>query len=115
MAFSELELKQIDKLVGGLCRDRSTKKNADELRFSYEVNGHDVVLFEERPRYDNPAEWNKFDIAKFKKIRSKNEWKLYWMQRDLKWHPYDPESITIKTLDALVRVVAEDKLTVFFG
>jgi hypothetical protein len=44
MAFSEIELKKIDKLVGGLCRKRSPSHLKDEFSFEYRVKGHDVLV-----------------------------------------------------------------------
>ncbi|HET6494910.1 MAG TPA: hypothetical protein VFH61_06050 [Thermoleophilia bacterium] len=40
MAFSELELKRIEKLVGGLCWRRTHPELADQLRFDYAIKGH---------------------------------------------------------------------------
>jgi hypothetical protein len=34
MAFSELELKRIDRTVGDLCRRNSLPQHANELRFA---------------------------------------------------------------------------------
>jgi len=48
MAFSELELKQIDKTVGALCRQKSLRRYAGQLRFTYDVEGHRVSIYEER-------------------------------------------------------------------
>ena len=115
MAFSEIELKTIEKLVGGLCREKAPAKFKDRLRFTYEVDGHSVVVYEERPYYNNLAEWSKMGVAKFRYYRSKKHWKLYWMRRDLKWHSYDPDVSTAKSLEPLVKVVAVDKRGAFFG
>jgi len=115
MAFSEIEEKRIDSLVGALCRAKSPAKYRNELKYSYEIDGHAVSIWEERPRWDNPTEWTKMGIARFRYIKAKREWKLYWMRRDLKWHSYDPEVSTAKSLEPLVRVVAEDKWGALFG
>jgi hypothetical protein len=49
VAFSELELKRIDRTVGELCRRCSPPEHANELRTVYEVEGHSVSVYEERP------------------------------------------------------------------
>ncbi|MDN5942985.1 MAG: hypothetical protein L0H94_13965 [Nitrospira sp.] len=54
MAFSELELKRIVHTVGEFCRKRSLVQIKDKLRLEYTVKGHEVVMFERRPRWDNP-------------------------------------------------------------
>lgn len=114
MAFSELELAQIEKLIGPLCR-KIPKHLQDQLRHTYTVDGHSVMMFEERPRWDDPMEWTTMGIARFRYFRSRNEWKLYWMRRDLKWHEYDPEVSTNKSLEELVTIVEEDKWGAFYG
>jgi hypothetical protein len=50
VAFSELDLKRIDKIVGGFCRRLSPPEHAHELRTAYEVDGHAVTIFEERAK-----------------------------------------------------------------
>jgi len=114
MAFSELELKQIENTVGKLCKRRSPVHLRDELRTVYKVKGHDVTVYEERPRWNKPQEWTSEGIAKFKYFRNQDIWKLYWMRQDLKWHLYGglPESTRIETL---VEEVDKDPHGAFFG
>jgi hypothetical protein len=50
--FNDLELKRIDRTVGELCRRCSPPERADELRFTYHVDGHVVSIWEERPPWD---------------------------------------------------------------
>lgn len=56
MAFSELELKRIEQSVGEFCRKRSLAHLKDKLRLEYSVKGHEVVIFERRPKWNNPRE-----------------------------------------------------------
>jgi Protein of unknown function (DUF3024) len=114
MAFSEFELKMIDRTVGGLCRRHSPAQFADELRTVYEVDGHSVSVFEERPPFRGSGEWTRSGVAKFRYVRSRGTWTLYWMRRDLKWHLYDPQPLP-PDLSLLVQVVEEDKYGAFFG
>lgn len=53
MAFSELELKRIEQTVGIFCVKHSPAYLKDKLRLEYVVKGHDVVVVERRPRWDN--------------------------------------------------------------
>ena len=114
MAFSEPELKKIDKLVGTMCRDRSPSDIKDELELIYRVKGHDVTILEKRPDWQDPCETMEIPVAKLKYVRTKNEWRLYWQRRDLKWHSYDllPYS---RDLKELVGEVDEDPYCCFFG
>lgn len=114
MAFTEIELKYIENTVGRLCQKKSPEQFRDKLRLVYEVHGHDVVLYEERPRWDNQKEWTRLPAAKFKYVRKDGVWKLYWMRRDSKWHLYEMPP-RAKTLEALVREVDSDPHGAFFG
>jgi hypothetical protein len=114
MAFSELELKAVDRTVGDFCRRHSPAQHADQLRCIYEIKGHDVVVFEERPPWRGDGEWTRQGIAKVRFVRTRREWLLYWMRADLKWHEYEPEPMP-RDLASLVRIVDEDKLGAFFG
>ena len=114
MAFSELELKRIDKTVSDLCRRLSPPEHAHELRTAYEVVGHAVTIFEVRPAWDDPSEWMHNPVARLRFARTTGEWTLYWMRADLKWHVYDPEPMPTD-LASLVAIVDQDKHCAFFG
>ena len=114
MAFSEIELKRIENLVGDLCRRRSPAEFRDELRLEYKIQGHDVVIFEWRQQYGDQTGFYDTPVAKIKFVRTKNEWRLYWMRADLKWHGYEmlPSS---RDLAELVNEIDEDPFAAFFG
>jgi len=114
VAFDELELKRIDRTVGELCRKCSPPEHADQLRTAYEVEGHSVTMYEERPPWDGVGEWTRRGIARFRYLRSRDEWQLYWLRQDLRWHLYDPDEMPAD-LASLVALVAVDKYGAFFG
>ena len=114
MAFSEVDLKRIEQTVGVFCGKRSLGHRKDKLRLAYTVKGHEVVIAERRPRWDNKAEWIETPVAKLKFIRSANKWRLYWMRADLKWHQY-PGLSSSSRLNDLVQEIDADPLACFFG
>ncbi len=114
MAFTELELKRIDRSVGELCRLRSLPQFADELRFVYEVEGHVVSVYEERLPWRGDGDWTRSGIARFRFVRSKGVWRLYWMRSDLRWYLYETDEMP-SDLDALVAIVEADEFGAFFG
>ncbi len=114
MAFSELELRRIDKTVGALCRRVTRPEHADQLRFVYEVDGHTVSIYEERPPWDGVGERTRMGVARFRYAHTRGSWTLYWMRRDLKWHVYDPDAMPAD-LESLVELVVEDRYGAFFG
>ena len=54
MPFSEIELKHIENIVGKMCERRSPAPLRDKLRITFQIKGHNVTVYEERPRWDNP-------------------------------------------------------------
>ena len=114
MAFTEIDLVYIKKTIGKMCERRSPPHLRNELRTVYEVKGYDVIVYEERPQWNDPEKWSREPIAKFKYIRKDDRWKLYWMRGDLKWHPYEMKPAT-KSLGALVKEVDTDPHGAFWG
>ena len=114
MSFSEIELKYIDKNVGDFCRTRVPAKVQNQLRYKYRVEGQDVLIAEDRPRWDKPDEWLAIDFAKLKYVRKNNIWKLYWKRASGKWELYKPHSED-KDLAKLVTVINNDQYGCFFG
>ena len=114
MAFSELELKRIDRSVGDLCRRNSLPQHADQLRFACEIDGHAVSIYEQRPPWCGSGPWTSHGIARFRFSRAQGSWALFWMRQDLKWHRYEPAPPSVD-LAALVAVVEADEFGAFFG
>jgi hypothetical protein len=114
MAFSELERKRIAQTVGEFCRKRSPAHLKDKLRLEYSVKGHEVVIVERRPRWDNPKERMESPVAKLKFIRSANKRRLHWQWADLKWHEYPGRSSSDRLGDP-VREIDDDPLACCFG
>jgi len=85
------------------------------IQYPCEVKGNAVTLWEERPAWNDPKKTTKMGVARFRYWKSRRTWQLYWMRRDLKWHPYDPDVSVAKRIAALVKVMEEDKWGAFFG
>jgi hypothetical protein len=114
MAFSEIELKRIDKLVGGLCSKKTPVQYKDKLCFEYRITGHDVLIFEIRPQWNNPQEKTELSVAKLKFNKTRNVWQLYWQRANGKWLKYE-ESSESKDLSVLVKTIEQDSFGCFFG
>ena len=60
-----------------------------ELDIGYKIKGQSVVLVEIRPIWNNPSEIREYGYAKATFIKSKNAWKIFWMQTTQKWQGFD--------------------------
>ena len=114
MAFNELELKRIDKLIGEDFRNQVPSEHRHKLQYDIRIKGHNVFLFEVRPRWYNPDEWHAMDIAKLRYIRRRNIWRLYWMRASGKWELYEPKGES-KNLKTLIDAINQDHFGCFFG
>ena len=114
MAFSELDLRRIERIVGGYCRRRTRPEVSDQLRLVYETHGQSLIISEERPDWRDPAKRVQAPVAKLRFVRTSGLWALYWMRADLKWHAYEPAPPTAD-LAKLVEVVDRDEYCAFFG
>ena len=113
MAFNEIGLQKIKKEVGGLCRKRSPEELKDQLRFDYKIEKYDLIIYEIRPRWDNPAEITEMPIAKLTFVLSRNIWKLFWQRANGKWVRYKPKESS-KELSDLTRAIESDVYGCFF-
>ena len=114
MAFTDSELTTIGAALDDFCVRHSPADHSDQLRTAYEVERLAVILFEERPDWRGTGEWMRTPIARFRYVRSQDEWELYWMRADLKWHFYEPAG-RVRRLSTLVRDVERDEYGCFFG
>jgi len=114
MAFNDLELKIIDKVICEPFRNRVPKEHRDKLRYEVQIEGHDIIISEVRPLFSKPDEWIPVDFAKLKYIRTQKLWKLYWKRASGKWEFYAPKE-KAKNLKTLANAIEEDQYGCFFG
>ena len=115
MAVSEFETKRIEKIMEGyLERTRPPVHIRNELDIAYRIDNQSVELFEVRPAFQNPDQKIEHAIAKATYVKRANEWRLYWMRADLKWHRYEPVP-EVDSLEEFLQVIEEDAHGCFYG
>jgi len=115
MAFSELDIKRIQKLTDSFLEKRRPPAHLrKELDVGYHIDGNSIIIFEIRPLWNNPEKTIEEPVAKATYIKKNDIWKIYWQRADLKWHGYDPDP-KVKTLDEFFRIVDEDEFCCFWG
>lgn len=114
MAFSEFEIKRIDKIVRTFCENRVPERFRDQVKVGFRIEGQNIFLFENRPRWDEPSEWLALDFAKITYVKSRRIWKLYWKRASGKWDQYKPHFVA-NDIGKLIKTIDEDRYGCFFG
>lgn len=96
------------------CRDAIPEHAQDRVRIGYLAKGMTITLFEIRPHFMNPSDWRTCDVARFRFNKTRSEWTLYWLDRDLKWHIYD-RIVPSPDFRDLLQEVDDDPTGIFWG
>ena len=88
MPLSERQRAHVTKRLTAYCEARVPHAVRDRVRLGFRIQGHEVVLLEERPAFDAPQKWTESPVAKFRYVASRGVWRLYCQRRDLRWHEY---------------------------
>lgn len=110
MALPEAEQRQVDTLLGQLCKRRSLP---DQVSLRYVTIGRRVTLTESRPLFIDPALWNEVKVAQFEYSPETQTWTLYWFDRKNRRQPY-PTGRNRDLLEKLVLEVDSDPTGVFW-
>ena len=114
MALTEIQKAQVEKLLTPYCAKRVPAPVRSKVRVGYRVDRNAVILYEERPAFQPPHDWQEMVIAKFLYVGTRREWRLYCQHRDSNWHAYQalPASSSFaKLLDE----VDADPTGIFWG
>ena len=114
MPFSDMEATWIQTFVGRLCKKRSPQQLTDQLALAYRFQGQSVLLYERRRPRKSPGELTETPVAKLKFVRSRNEWRLYWMRANGRWDRYETKT-ECSDLRGLLAEVDRDVDGCFFG
>lgn len=116
MAFSEFEAARARKVVGAFVEARRPPAHVrPQLDIGYRIAGQSVEIFEIRPVWrGKPGETRERSVAKATYVRTVDQWRVFWMRSDLKWHGYAPVP-AVDTVEAFVELVREDPWACFWG
>lgn len=104
----------IEVMEAFLERMRPPEEMRSKLDLAYKIEGQSVIIYEVRPRWKNPTEFSEHEVSKVTFVKAKNEWKVFWLRADLKWHAYKTTA-TIKTLESFANLVEADAHGCFWG
>lgn len=104
----------IEIMENAIERMRPPEDIRDKLDLGYRLENQSVILFEIRPKFNDPSIKMELDFAKATFVKSTNKWRIYWMRGNLKWDSYEPEPES-NNLHDFLKKVNEDKYHCFFG
>lgn len=96
------------------CDKHSSEPGADRLRYTYQFEATAALLIEQRPGFMNPDDWVSVPRAKFRYSQARNEWSLYWLDENKRWHRVSNVKAA-KDIRVLLQVVVSDPLGVFWS
>lgn len=115
MAFNDIERAcNLAALKWFLDQRRPPEHIRPQLDIGYAVVGQTTDVFEIRPDWQDQTATRHTPVARIRYVKSQDEWRLYWMRRNLKWHLYQPDPVHASLKDALA-VVHADEQCCFFG
>ncbi|PKK88553.1 MAG: hypothetical protein CVV64_18295 [Candidatus Wallbacteria bacterium HGW-Wallbacteria-1] len=115
MAFTELEHKRIEKLVGEFIETRRPRPEIrDQVDLGFRIEGHNVEIYEIRPYWEDEIRKIEEKVARATYIRTRDKWKIFWMRADLRWHGYKP-NLEVDRIDDFLKVVERDEYRCFWG
>lgn len=115
MAFNEIQNKRIKLVMDRyLEKKRPPIEIRDEVDISYRIENQSIYIYEIRPQWDDKTKITNIDVAKTTYVESKNNWKIFWMRSDLKWHMYEPHPI-VDDIEEFIEIVEKDEYCCFWG
>lgn len=115
MAIDTLQtLEIIEAMENFLARKRPPEHIRPKLDIDYKIEEQSIIIFEIRPQWDKPEIIREHCVAKATFVKAKNQWKVFWMRANLKWHSYTPKPI-VNFVEEFIKLVEEDKQHCFWG
>ena len=115
MPIPETEHKRVSNMLSKYCESRIPGHIRHKLRMGYAIDRTWVHLYEERPSFHDKSQWSRMVIAKFKYTIKKNNWTLYWADRNSKWHIYEGIKNPTRHFEGLLEEVNDDPTGIFYG
>ena len=114
MALPDAQRAEVDRVLGGFCRDRVPPEHRNLIRYEYSVRGNSVTLSEHRPAMQRKGQWTGLAVAQFRFSAIASSWTLYWMRANERWRLCDWFR-PAKRFGTALREVVADRYGAFFG
>lgn len=108
----ELDIARVQRWCGA----RVPEHARDQVRVECEVATRHLTIVERRApwREDVGPEWTSLPIARLAYTKATKTWKLYWRDRNLRFHAYEPLAPS-PYLETLLSELERDPTCIFWG
>lgn len=98
------------------CAERVPQRVRDQVRLDCEVaSGHLTIVECRAPwREDLGHEWTRFPVARLRYTKATKTWRVYWRDRNLRFHAYDRIRPSASINDLLTEL-DRDPTGIFWG
>ncbi|MFT3707023.1 MAG: DUF3024 domain-containing protein [Archangium sp.] len=110
MPISEIDLHRIRHW----CDARVPRHLWTQLKVEADVTNIHVTLVSVRPHFQRKNEKTRVAFARLRFVAVEKIWRLYWVDRNRKFHVFDPAPRS-KSLQALLDTITRDETGIFFG
>jgi hypothetical protein len=98
------------------CERRVPERARDQLRVECDVAARHLTIVECRApwRADLGPDWTRTPVARLTYTKAHSTWTLYYRDRNLRFHQYDPKPPTA-SIDELLDEIDRDPTAIFWG
>lgn len=102
--------------VSHYCETKVPAEHRDKVRVEHSVRGKTVTLFQCQPPWhtDLGADWTRQPVAQLRYDPEDRHWRLYWADRNGRWHDYDMTEPSTD-IDLLLAEIDQDPTGIFWG
>jgi hypothetical protein len=88
----------------------------DQIRIEVEVSDRAITILECHPPWSPQVgpEWSRLQVARLRYTKKRNEWSLYWSDRNSDFHVYDLVEPSTDIADLIAEIEA-DPTCIFWG
>jgi len=114
MAIPAVVKKTADMALNTYIERRVLPQLHARVRLVHRWRGNTVTLIEQRPWWRDEATWVDIPIAQFRYDNQRNDWTLYWQDRNQRWH-LSEELTDSREITRLLAEVDRDPTGIFWG
>jgi hypothetical protein len=111
----ETDIARVRRWIDGR-NDRLPEHARGQTRFGLDVADRQLTVLECRPpwRPEYGPDWTRFPVVRFHYNKARREWAIFWRDRNLRFHRFDPVAPS-RQIERLLEEVDADRTGIFWG